>query len=111
MTKASRSEITSWAEYVQNIIGDDSQAQAAAKAGLNQATVNRWVHGLRHTRSTEAVTKLAHAYQRPVLEAFVQAGLISPSDAKVRVVLVEVGKLTTDELISELQRRTKSAAS
>jgi transcriptional regulator with XRE-family HTH domain len=68
-----------WARYVKYVIGDDDQTTAAARVGVSQPTVGRWLKGM--VPDHHHVAALAEEYDRDVLEAFVAAGLLTVNQA------------------------------
>lgn len=76
-----------WAAYVRAVAGD-VPAQAIADRitdrigrGVSQPTVNRWLNGEYSGELKPAnVAAFASAYDRPVLQAFLAAGLLAPDD-------------------------------
>lgn len=76
-----------WAAYVRDVAGDVS-AQAIADRiadrvgrGVSQPTVNRWLNGVYSGELKPGnVAAFAAAYDRPVLQAFLAAGLLAVDD-------------------------------
>lgn len=87
-----------WAAYVQAVAGN-MPAQAIVDriaervgSGISQPTVSRWMRGQFSGELKPAnVAAFATAFDRPVLQAFLAAGLLSRSD-------VEKG-LTADDIV------------
>lgn len=100
-----------WSTYVRRTVGKDSrQRDIALRTGLDQATISRWLSGEVRTLTPATVTRFAREYDRPVLEAFVYAGLLSESDARVRVIKPRtLDGFTLDELLHEVTLRTSRA--
>lgn len=98
-----------WVDYVRQTIGRDArQREVAEQTGLDQATVSRWMRGDRRQLTPYSVTKFANGYGRPVLEAFVAAGLISEADARVRTIRPKtLDSFDVDDLLAEVARRTR----
>lgn len=72
----------SWAEYVRLVIGDDKQIDVARKTQIHQTTISRWLdENSTSARSSQAVRRFAHVYQRSVLECFVFAGFLTTEEA------------------------------
>lgn len=70
-----------WVEYVQRVIGTDSQSQAARRAGLTQATISRWLNPEeRHGIKAEHAVALARAYGVDPVEALVVAGVLTAQE-------------------------------
>jgi transcriptional regulator with XRE-family HTH domain len=99
-----------WVAYVRHTVGDDSQSIIARKTGIDQTTVSRWYSGERRALTIGSVTRFARGYKRPVLEALVQAGLITAKDARVRVVQTPLTKVPISELAAEIARRASATA-
>lgn len=96
-----------WWSYVTRIAGTDNGKDIAKKVGVDQSTVSRWkttgVPG-----KAENVAKLARAYNKPVLEAFVAAEFLSPAEAKVRPAPEpDFTQLTNDELLELVRARMR----
>jgi transcriptional regulator with XRE-family HTH domain len=99
----------SWAAYVKSVIGDDRQTDVAHKTDIDQTTISRWLHDEHRSITPTTVTRFAHGYSVPVLEAFVEAGLLTADDIKVRVVTRRTLRdVDTSTLLDELARRTSS---
>jgi transcriptional regulator with XRE-family HTH domain len=64
-----------WGRYVKYVIGDDDQTTVAARVGVSQPTVGRWLKGM--VPDPGAVAALAEEYGRSVPEAFVAAGMLT----------------------------------
>jgi hypothetical protein len=93
-----------WWEYVQRVTQGASQSAIARTINLSGATVSRWQD---HPPKPESAAAFAHAYNRPVLEAFIYAGYLTPQDAEVPVTLDVPGVLTDRYLLDELERRLR----
>lgn len=86
-------------------MGADQQQQAAAKASINASTVSRW---LKSGKPGEAanVAAFARAYRKPVLEAFIAAGFLTPNEARARPKQApDLNQLTNDELLELVRAR------
>lgn len=94
----------SWPQYVRSITTDNN-AEIARRSTIDATTVGRWYSdNTPHVRPGTA-TLFARAYGRPVLEAFVAAGLLEASDARVKTIPMPLSAYDTIELIDELRRR------
>ena len=63
-----------WAEYVAAVMDGDSQLAASRRTGVDQSTLSRWSVGKGLNRlSPHKVRAFARGYDRPALEAFVEA--------------------------------------
>lgn len=101
-------DMTDWATYVARTAGrGERQVDIARRTTIDQTTVSRWVRAEPHAPvSPVNVTRFARAYGRPVLEAFVHAGLIDAADAKVKVIrTTSLAHFTIAELLAELAQR------
>ncbi len=97
-----------WHEYVAKVIGSDRQVEAAGKTGIDQTTISRWLSAdTSHMRRTsQSVRSFALGYGRPVLEAFVVAGFLTPGEAGMATEpLVDLSTVNAADLLSELNRR------
>lgn len=101
-----------WTTYVRRVVGTDTQTQVAAKTGINQTTISRWLNpdaaeGRR--LSSQAVAAFARGYDRKVVEAFVVAGFLTPAEANMTTSEpVDLSEVPRDELLAEIQRRMSS---
>ncbi|WP_435745000.1 helix-turn-helix domain-containing protein [Nocardioides sp. SYSU DS0663] len=88
-------------------MGDDQQKDAAAKAGLDQSAISRWLRTGTPGRA-ENVAAFARAYNRPVLEAFVAAEFLTAQEAKQRPTAAPtLDSLSDDQLVEEIRTRLK----
>ncbi len=99
---------TRWWQYVSRITPDGATAtEVADKAGFDKSAMTRWKNG--SAPDPYFVVKLARAYERPVKEALVEAGLITEEEAALTE--VEVGAddalrgATDGALLEELRQR------
>lgn len=85
--------------------GTDAQVEIAKRVKVDQSTVSRW----KVTDSggkPENVRKVAEAYGRPVLEAFVAAGFLNAAEARARITAApDFSQLTNDELLKLVRAR------
>lgn len=102
-----------WTTYVRRVVGNHTQTQVAAQTGINQTTISRWLNpdstqGRR--LSSQAVAAFARGYDRPVVEAFVIAGFLTPAEANMsdNEPLLDLSDVPHDELLAEVQRRMSS---
>lgn len=70
-----------WAAYVATFGKGLTQEQIGSRAGVNQATVGRWLGGKKAPTEAATVAALAVAFDRNPLEAFVAAGFLSEEEA------------------------------
>lgn len=92
-----------WWEYVQRIAGTSSPSEIGRQTGLGPSSVSRWVVS---SPKPDSVRQFAHAYHRPVLEAFVAADFLTEEEAGVTKVPADLYDVATDALLAELRRRT-----
>lgn len=97
----------SWWKYVVGIAGTDAQVEIAKAVKLDQSTVSRWKTSDAPGKA-ENVAKLARAYKRPVLEAFVAAKFLTEEEAKVKPAAVpDLTRFTNDELLELVRARMR----
>jgi len=92
-----------WWTYVTEITAGATLESIARQVHVSQGTVSRWQAS---TPKPGTVAAFAKAYGRPVLEAFVAAGLLAPEDAEERP--SQRHPITTydaEELADEVRRR------
>lgn len=100
--------VLSWAEYVKRITPSMTQSDIAAKAGVNQTVVSRWLSG-RSAPRVESLIRLTRALGRSPVEALVAAGYITADEAGLRPNLqISVREIPTDDLLNEIRRRVSS---
>lgn len=73
-------EPMTWWEYVVRHAGTENQSEIARRIGRDQSSLNKWPQGAKPR--VESVRAFAEAYGRPVLEAFVAAGILSEEEAR-----------------------------
>jgi transcriptional regulator with XRE-family HTH domain len=75
--------MSAWSNYVNRIKDGQTQAEAAASAGIDQATMSRWVNGGKPGEAARvAEFARAHPESTTVLEAFVAAGFLTEEEAR-----------------------------
>lgn len=95
----------SWNEYLRQIAGEVGQAEIARAAGVTAPTVSRWLKGNQGVDPVAAANFARH-YRRPVLEAFVAAGFLTPNEAKVRPIAApDYSALSNEELLELVRSR------
>lgn len=98
----------SWWEWVVRVSGKSVPTQIAQEVGINQSAINRWKHG--GVPSADSVKVFAGHYGRPVLEAFVAAGIISAQEAgTLPTPLPDPTELDDKVLVKEIERRLSDA--
>ncbi|WP_230067770.1 helix-turn-helix transcriptional regulator [Arthrobacter cryoconiti] len=96
-----------WIKYVTRHAKGETQSAIAKNIGVSGATISRWQS---FAPRPENVTAFARAYNRPVLEAFVAAGFLTPKEAKEHPTgRPDLSTLTSDELVGEVRRRMETA--
>lgn len=95
----------SWWEYVARIAKTDRQRDISDRVpGLDPSAVSRWKSG--HVPKADMVALFARGYDRPVLEAFLAAGFLTPEEAKARPSLApDFSRLSNDELLELVRER------
>lgn len=99
---------TRWWKYLQNLMGDQSQLEAATFIGISKSNITRWKDGARV--APDFVVKVARAYNANVLEALVAAEFITEEEADLREVRVGGLRLVDashEELTDEILRRLR----
>lgn len=97
----------SWWSYVKRVAPDAQQADIAQAAGVTASTVSRWGSGA-HSPDPRAVVTFARTYGRPALEALVEAGVLTPAEAKQRPTAApSIDSLTDDQLLDEIRKRMR----
>lgn len=98
-----------WSEYVRATIGSDQQVEAARKTSVNQTTISRWLNG-GQAGAVDNVAAFARGYRRPVLEAFLAAGFLSPEEAGATVTITRLEHPDDETLIALLAERLRRRA-
>lgn len=94
----------SWWSYVEHVAKTSRQRSISDRADLDPTAVTRWKQG--HIPKADMVAKFARAYERPVLEAFVAAGFLTPAEADEQPSAIpSLESLDEDDLIKEIRRR------
>lgn len=97
----------SWWRYVVGVAGTDAQVEIAKKVKVDQSTVSRWKNSDAPGKA-ENVAKLARAYGRPVLEAFVAANFLTADEARQRpAAQPSLEGITDDDLIELVATRIR----
>jgi transcriptional regulator with XRE-family HTH domain len=99
---------SAWWMYVEQTAAGDSQARIAARIGLTGPSVGRWAKGALPDPSTAA--EFARQYGRPVLEAFLAAGFLTPEEAgETPAQRHSIGTISNEELLAEIRARFTKA--
>lgn len=102
---------TRWWTYLQNLMGDQSQLEAAKFIGISKSNITRWKDGAR--AAPDFVVKVARAYNANVLEALVAAEFITEEEAKLREIKVggiALSDASNRQLLDEINRRSDPEA-
>lgn len=98
-----------WPTYVRRTVGKgERQLDIAKRTGVDQTTISRWLSGGSRSLTPATVAKFARGYDRPVVDAFVHAGLITEEDAQLRT--RSLAAFTLSELLAEAAKRTATEA-
>lgn len=86
------------------IAGTTKQKEIADRAGIDQSHLSRWKDG--YPPSVPFIIKIAEAYGRNVLEAFVAAEILTDEQAQLREVRVtDPDELTDAEVLEQVRKR------
>ena len=102
-------EAMTWWEYVARTAAGEEQAAIAKRVGLGQSMISRWKVSVPRPENAAA---FARAYGRPVLEAFIAAGFLTPEEAsEIPSAPPSLASLDDDELLAEVRRRMQGGQS
>lgn len=96
-----------WAAYVAKFGEGMTQRQVGDIAGVDQATVGRWLRSEKVPTEAGTVAKLAQGFHRNPLEAFVAAGFLSVEEAGRG--LEKDSRALLAELVNGLLRESRKA--
>lgn len=96
-----------WSTFVRRAAGAKSQLAIAQRAGIDQATISRWLSDAERVPSAQSVVRFARAFNVSPLEALVAAGVITKAEAQLTTALTTV---SSTALAAELTRRAESSA-
>lgn len=97
----------SWSQYVRTHAGDDLNRVVAERTGVSEPNVSRWKNSGQTPRA-EHVAAFARSYHRPVLEAFIAAGFLTPEEARARPAAApDYSQLSNDELLKLVRERMR----
>lgn len=102
---------TRWWKYLQRLMGNQSQLDAAKFIGISKSNITRWKDGAR--AAPDFVVKVARAYDANVLEALVAAEFITEAEAKLREIKVggiALSDASNRQLLDEIMRRSDPEA-
>ncbi|MET9329517.1 helix-turn-helix transcriptional regulator [Tsukamurella sp. NPDC003166] len=77
----------------------------AEEAGVDKATVGKWLSGKSPVRSHEIVRAVAIALDVDVKDAYLAAGVLLPGDLEVHVVQKPLAEVPSGDLVAELGAR------
>lgn len=95
-----------WWTYVRKHSGDVPASHVASAIGVTPSSVGRWGKGSNPDPAQAAA--FARAYGRPVLEAFIAAGFLTPDEAGERpAAATNLAVLDDEALLGEVARRMR----
>lgn len=98
-----------WWSYVQRISEGAPNVRIAEMTGVSPSSISRWRAG-----GVDAATaaSFARGFGRPVLEAFIAAGFLTPDEAGQRPASApSLTELDDDDLLKEVGRRMREGGS
>lgn len=104
-TYTRRMTTTRWWKYVLVVSDGAPGAEVARRAEFDPSAISRWRRGDRP--DVASALKFARAYGRNVLEALVEAGEITETEAALHDVQVGVDDLTIIELLEAALNRVR----
>lgn len=88
------------------IAGEDQGREFQLKTGIDGSTLSRWKRGESGGLRADKVAAFARGYGAPVLEAFVEAGFISPDEAGAApAAKPDLAAITDDQLVELVRQR------
>lgn len=99
-----------WAQYIRQLRGQDTNAEMAAKIGTSPSAITRWLDGSAEPRLTQIVT-VARAYGENPLGALVALGHITQDEASQFAGLprgMQIQEFSDIELAQEIVRRIEA---
>lgn len=103
---ASNVHVVDWSGYVDSVTSDGPTI-IASRIGVSGPTVSRW-WGTTLRPRPEHVAEFARKYGRPVLEAFLAAGFLTPKEADQQPsARPSLATLSDEELLEEVRARMK----
>ena len=94
-----------WADYTRRITAGATQAEIAARTGIEQSSISRWRQG-RNTPRAELVVAFARSYDRNPVEALIVAGYLDRNEVGGVIELeTSLSAVSTDQLLDEISRR------
>lgn len=99
----------SWWRYVRKHSNGETNTTIGRKVGISGSSVGRWDKSRPDPAQAAA---FARAYNRPVLEAFIAAGFLTPEEASERPSAPpSLTSLTDDDLLKEVAKRMREGGS
>lgn len=108
---------TMWGLYVARFGQGLTQSQVGERAGVDQATVGRWLKGTKVPTSPGSVAALARSFGRNPLEAFVAAGFLTAEEAgrglakSSQKLLAELASAIQAQAVGDIQTQAHLEAS
>lgn len=98
-----------WSEYVTTLVDGRNQTEIAAKCGVHQTTISRWMRGKGGKPTVETAVAFARACDANPLEALAVLDVIKVDDV-VPVVHMRPSarELSDADLVAELKRRLET---
>ncbi len=90
-------------QWYRETVQDDSINAAAARAGIQQTTLNRQVRSGKFT--AETVVALARGYRVDIIEALVTLGLFTYRDLRLPSLKATLADATDQDIVDEVARR------
>lgn len=98
-----------WTNYVKSVIEPgERQIDIAARTGIDQTTISRWLSSEQKSITPRSVALFARGYEKSVLEAFVYAGFLTEREAGLKISdVVDPHQLSNTALLREVERRLR----
>ena len=94
-----------WADYTRRVTAGATQAEIAARTGIEQSSISRWRQG-RNTPRAELVVAFARSYERNPVEALIVAGYLDRNEVGGVIELeTSLSAVATEQLLDEMRRR------
>lgn len=102
-------DMTWWTYVERHAVGDTHATIGRKSGGLTGPSVGRWKSGSRPDPAAAAA--FARSYGRPVLEAFIAAGYLTPEEAQQRPAAApSMDDMSNAELAAEVLRRMEGGS-
>lgn len=103
--------MNAWTYYVQRLTKGLTQTETAAKTGIAQTNIGRWLRGEPGAPKAESVVALARAFGEPPIEALLAAGYITAEEAGAAIeIRTPISEYSAVEHLDELRRKWLSKA-